>query len=421
MVLGLFTRNGPALMEFPLIMLLLDWWPLGRFRPGNFSAPPRDQAGHTAWGAKISRPVTEKIPLFFISAAGLILISVQDRNAFTWKVPAALRLCYVPVAYVKYVGKLLLPGNLGLSYPYPEVIYWWEICGALGVLFFITAVFLWQAKKRPWLLFGWLWFLVTMSPWIGIVNSGFHPAMADRYAYIPAVGIFIIAAWGVPGRTDSLRHILAGLALLVLVALGLAAWSQAAFWKNGMTIYRHSAEVIPDNFSAWDQMGLAKSVLGDHDGAISCYEREIQMPICYEGWKTDAMLKIGMHHMCMGRYSPAENWFRRVLSKKPDSMVALVDLGLALKKRGRLDDAGRYLERAIETGQRSRSDDFLPHFWLAQIYMEQGRMQDAADQVKKSLEINPGFASGRELLSVLTKTPAEKDRLMESLARPRLP
>jgi tetratricopeptide (TPR) repeat protein len=226
------------------------------------------------------------------------------------------------------------------------------------------------------------------------------------------VGIFIIAAWGVPDCLGHMAHkkrVLTGLAAAALLGFGLAAWTQAAFWKNSITFYRHSVDVSPDNFTAWCELGQAKAREGDLDGAISCYGRLLQILPQNIG----AMEYIGMAYMSKGRNDLAENWYRRALALAPNSGITLANIGEVYRRRGRLDPAVRCLEKSVEIGPQNNIPRFFlaqTRCYLAQAFADQGRLADAVAQVQKALEIDPDFAAGRNMLSVLTERLAEKNR-----------
>jgi hypothetical protein len=253
MALGLAAK--PMVVTLPFALLLLDVWPLAR--------------RHLGW----RRLAAEKLPLLALSAAaGLVTLRYQQGSlAPPGSVPWSLRAANALVSSTDYLGKLLLPRNLAVFYPLPLAIPAWKAAAAALLLLLLTALAAWRARREPWLLIGWLWFLGTLVPVIGLVQVG-RQAMADRYTYLPSIGLFLAIVWGAAGLAGKRRPLLATAAAAVLLALAAVTRAQIGFWADSVILYRHALAVTSDNYLA--HLGLAKALTGRKDwaGAAEQYQ-----------------------------------------------------------------------------------------------------------------------------------------------------
>lgn len=248
MALGLMAK--PMVVTLPFALLLLDVWPLGRLR--------LDEPGRT-W--RLGRLIAEKVPLFVLSAVGsLVTLRYQTTSLVSLELlPWGMRLSNVAVSYATYLGKTILPRNLAVFYPIPAAIPVWKALAAASLLLVLTALAVWKARKAPWFLVGWLWFLGTLVPVIGIVQVG-RQAMADRYTYIPSIGLSLAICWGIPALAASWRWrpVLAGATVLALLTLTALTGAQVRHWSNSVTLFRHALAVTQGNYVA--HVALAKSL-----------------------------------------------------------------------------------------------------------------------------------------------------------------
>ena len=249
MALGLMAK--PMVVTLPFVLLLLDFWPLGRLRlePG--------------WRHRLALLAVEKLPLFALSAAAsLVTLHFQATSVVNLEVvPWRLRLANAAVSYAAYLGKALLPRRLAVFYPLPLEIPVWRAAAAGGLLVLLTALALRRARKAPWLLVGWLWFLGTLVPVIGLVQVG-RQAMADRYGYLPSIGLFVAVCWELPELAEARarwRAVLAALAVAAVLALTAATRAQVRHWENSVTLFRHAVKVTEGNYVA--HLGLAKALM----------------------------------------------------------------------------------------------------------------------------------------------------------------
>jgi len=320
--LGLMAK--PMVVTFPVGLLLLDYWPLRRFVP--------------AMG--MGRLIAEKLPLLALSAASSVVTMIaQAEGGAMRSLPLVQRVSNALVAYVTYIVKMIWPRGLAAQYPHPEgTLPWWQIIGAALCLIVMTLLAVRFGKRYRYLPAGWLWFLGTLVPVIGIVQVG-HQAMADRYTYIPLIGLFVIVAWGahdlaaraVPSRRAR-TVLLWSLAALVLAGSSVAARVQVGYWKDGPTLFGHAIAVTEENYLAEHDLGMSLLLAGDVEGGIEHLERSIAI-------KPDfgvTYANLAMIHFYCGR--PAEAWKNVHLARQYDCELAesfMSDLKALLPDPGR--------------------------------------------------------------------------------------
>jgi protein O-mannosyl-transferase len=266
MVLGLMAK--PMVVTLPFVLLLLDVWPLERLRPG------------LGWRRRLAWLGAEKLPLLGLSAAAsLVTLRYQTTSLVSLEaLPWRLRVANAAVSYAAYLGKTLLPRNLAVFYPIPVEIPTWKAAAAALLIAGLTALAAWRWRKEPWLLVGWLWFLGTLVPVIGLVQVG-RQAMADRYTYIPSIGLFLAICWGLSALVASRRWraALAVSAVLALLTLSAATRAQVRHWADSVTLYRHALAVTQGNYVA--HIGLARALASRRDwsGAAEQYRAALAL------------------------------------------------------------------------------------------------------------------------------------------------
>ncbi len=264
-VLGLMSK--PMLVTLPLVMLLMDFWPLNR---GHFKEqiPWRNQLPLLMGFLK------EKIPFFACSLfSAVITIYAQNKGGAISGleiVPFGLRIENALIAYVKYIAEALWPHDLAVLYPLLHSFPLWQVIGSLSFLLSISAATFLSRRRYPYLAVGWFWFLITLVPVIGLVQVGVQ-SMADRYTYIPFIGLFIMGAWGIPILTKELpykRIVLTLLAVSVIIASTTLTWRQLGYWRDSGTLFRHAIQVTSVNYMAHYGLGNYLNKTGDPDSAI---------------------------------------------------------------------------------------------------------------------------------------------------------
>jgi protein O-mannosyl-transferase len=303
---GLGLLSKPQIIMLPLVLLAWDYWPLRRM----FA---EDRAGSVIPAKSLSWLVKEKIPLFFICLldAGVTLIA-QHVTGVAQPWPLWARLENAVVSYARYIQKAFWPTRLALYYPHPgNTLRWWQVGGAAIVLLLITALAL-RARRQRYLIVGWLWFLIMLVPMIGIVQADVQ-GMADRYAYVSFVGLFIMVCWGVSdwvAEAHLPKALLPAVAACVLIALTLVARTQIGYWADNVSLWSHSAQVTTGNWKAEWLWAGALDGDGRHDEAFQHYLRAGSIE------PHDPFINLGIanHAYVRGDFPMALDYYKRVLA-----------------------------------------------------------------------------------------------------------
>ena len=357
LMLGLMAK--PMLVPLPFVLLFLDYWPLERLRhQSSFNL------------------ILEKIPFFALSAVSAYISSLSVHRyeivVSMELVPMKLRVANALVSYVKYIEKMIWPKNLAVFYPFPDTLPVWQVFGACLFLAFISFLVLLNLRKKPYLCIGWLWFLGTLIPVIGLKQAGLWPAMADRWAYVPLVGIFIIVAWGgsdLLKKWTNKKIVPAILAMSVLLVLTMQSFLQAAHWKNSNTLFENSIKVTENNWLAHNNLGIA--LLG---------KRELDKAIFH---------------------------YKKALNIKPDTLGAIKNLGVALSEKGDFKEAAQYFTKAIVINP----EDWDAHYKLGRILENQGKFNRAIRHFEEVIRINPDYAQAYNEIGIIL---AQKGKLQKS-------
>lgn len=394
-LLGLMSK--PMIVTLPFVFLLMDYWPLGRMAGALLKkggpAPP-------GGSVPFRKLVIEKIPWFMMSLASSIVTYVAQQKGGTVsslvEIPLGIRLANSVVSYVEYLWKFFWPYRLAVFYPHPVELSaglpWWRVAVAVAVLIAVSmAAWRWRCS-RPYFIVGWLYYLVTLTPVIGWVQVGMQ-AMADRYMYLPMVGVSVTMVWG---AHDLARHIpsrqrvlgIAGGLLIVLFSI--AASLQVSRWKDSESLFRHTLRVAPENPTALFNLGYALLTGGRVDEAI-LYFQECSR---YRPDDPDIQTNLGRAFGEKGRYADAAAEFREVLKRRPDDHLALTNLGVALDRMGRSEEALECLRMAVE-----RKPDFVDAYTnLGGVLLKLGRREEAKIPLKNALRLNPNDLVGNSLL-----------------------
>ncbi|MEW6682265.1 MAG: tetratricopeptide repeat protein [Nitrospirota bacterium] len=343
LLLGLLAK--PMVVTLPFVLLLLDYWPLERLGRSSIS-----------W-ATVRPLIWEKIPLFAlaltVSAATLYAQRAGGNVADVEHLSLATRVSNTFVAYLAYLEKTLWPRGLAAFYPHPATtpggLSWWEVSIAVAVVLAISGLVLREAVRRRYLLVGWLWFLGTLVPVIGMVQIG-QQGIADRYTYIPLIGLFIAAVWGLsdlvgaePWRRRALGVVGAG----VLAMASVVTWTQVGYWRDTVTLFEHAVRVTGSNRVAHLQLGAA-------------YARQ-------------------------GRYDDAAAQYRAALAIKANSVEANNNLGIVLAQAGRPDDAAASFRAALNISP----NDVRLHANLARALRQMGAVSEAVEHYRDAVRLDP--------------------------------
>ena len=378
--MGLLAK--PMLVTLPFVMFILDYWPLVRLR---FGRPSGERGRETV---PVSHLVWEKVPFFVLSAVSVYLSYLSARRlgitVSTEFVPIKLRIANALVSYLGYIGKVICPRKLAVFYPYPVQIATWQSIGALVILVCITIVALLPVRRKPYLGVGWLWYVGTLLPVIGLVQAGLWPAMADRWAYVPLIGIAIIAAWGAGDIAEKLhlrRAILFFVAGGCLSALMALTWLQVGHWRNSSTLFTRALDVTSGNYIAYLNLGNVFLKEKKVDEAIQHYSKAIEIHRDYD----DAHYNLGIAFGLQGKYGEAIEEYKIVLKLKEDYWKARFHLADALAKIGQFDEAISHYQKVI--GLHPDDTEVYNNFALALI--KKGRTSEAIEYYNKALAINP--------------------------------
>jgi Flp pilus assembly protein TadD len=381
--LALMTKA--QVITFPFALLLLDYWPLNRLVPAGKSGEAGFAAEASApfRASSLLRSIGEKAPWFALSAASAIITMRAEADATQLKLPLWAHLGNAVLSYAKYLGKAFWPFNLAAIYPHPELTISIPAAVLSGfVLLGISILAVMYRERRPFFV-GWFWFLGTLVPMIGLVQIGVH-GMADRYAYIPLLGIFVIVCWGAAALIEK-WHVSnaawATAAAAVLLGLGIALHRQVGYWGDNVTLWSHALEITEGNYTAEDNLATALIAQGKIEEAVphlrraefmrpddplstlnlATYEQMrghyqasidgyAKMPQCTKDPSLLAMARVnsGYAYYSLKQYEKAKQDFAAGLSLQPGNSVAYRGLGLAAQKTGDISQAIQDYKRALE-------------------------------------------------------------------------
>ncbi len=350
---ALSLMSKPMLVTLPFVLLLLDYWPLGRFVHGQSRNGGPSTERHT--GSSIQRSVVirliwEKIPFFGLAAASSVVTFFAQKSGGSVVplevLPLKVRMANALLSYAGYIGKAIWPCDLAVFYPHPAGnLPMWGAAGA-GLLMAGICVLIVRFRVRfPYLAVGWFWYLGTLVPVIGIVHVG-GQAMADRYTYVPLIGLSIMIAWGMPdvvARWRLRRIALSALVAPVVVALTICSWSQLKHWRNHTTLFEHAVEVTTDNHLAHYNLGVILESQGKFEKAALHYSKALQI----KPHNPDFHYNLGVVLTRQGRLQQAISSFLDAVRLKPDYVEAHNNLGAVFHRQGKLREAIRHYSEAL--------------------------------------------------------------------------
>jgi protein O-mannosyl-transferase len=343
--LGLASK--PMVVTLPLILLLLDVWPLNRLTDGDGSRIPdeRTRFRPVSWKTALA----EKIPLVMMAAGAVAVTLFAEGKVGALKslesFSLSQRIANALVSYVRYAGKVLWPSDLSIHYAHPGNWPLWAVAGSAILLAGVTLAVLRRLRPNPYLAVGWLWFVVTLLPVIGIVQIGSH-AMADRYAYVPSIGLFLMIAWGIPdlaGRRFSARAVGPAAAILLLAALAVVSRSQVSHWRNAVTIFRHAAQVEPNNALVQNNLGAALTRAGNPAEAVGPLQEALRIRPDY----VEAAFNLGSALAEKGDPEGALFWYDRALALHSEFAEAYNNKGILAARGGHLVEAAGLFRKAL--------------------------------------------------------------------------
>jgi len=365
-VLGLLSK--PMLVTVPFVLLLLDYWPLGRLRSR----------------VDFSVLVREKVPLLALSALSCAATIIAQKGAIQpiAHVPFLARLGNASVAYAFYLWKLVWPTRLAALYPLPQGgPAPWQVLDSILIITALTAGGWLMRRRQPWLLMGWLWYLGMLVPVIGIMQVG-HQVYADRYTYLPEIGLCIAATWTAAewaGRWRGRRAALRVVAAIILCVLPIGAWRQVGYWHDSISLWTHTLESTQDNWLAHINLANALRRQGRPEEAITQYQEAVAInPADAEAWNN-----LGNTFCETGRPEEGIAQYRQALKIDPDYLEARDNLATALVQTGRIGEAIAYAE---DVASRHPNDPNILHT-LGTAYARAGRLPDAIRVAQRALQL----------------------------------
>jgi len=371
MVLCMLAK--PMAVTLPFVLLLLDFWPLAR-----------------TTRVRPARLIGEKLP-FFLLVAGLAAVTflvqegrmmVKSAGLFPWDV----RIANALVSYAGYLAHTLWPTGLAIFYPHPGRVLALQAALAAGIILAVTAASAALARRAPYLVTGWLWYLGTLVPVIGIVQVGMQ-AHADRYTYLPLVGVFIMLAWGVPDALSRFRHgrlFAFGAACAAIAACSVLSWAQTSVWRDSVTLYTHAARAVPGNYWAYNKLGYIASDKGMTGEAIDMFRKALA--IQPDSRFTASRYKLGIIYYQTGRFAEAVASWETLRRDHPSDAELNYNLGLAYLNLQKLDRAKACLERTI----RLAPSFAQAHQALDQVETYARRVRSDVAAAEKALASSPG-------------------------------
>jgi len=400
--LGLLTK--PMIVMLPVVLIFLDYWPLKRIRSDSLSWSAyhkllfQPSNTHGLLWRNLS-PVLEKIPLLVLSAASISITFFAETKVGALpsleSFPVIVRLSNALVSYATYLLKLICPIHLSVFYPHQGLPPLWKITGAALLLAALSFAAAKCRKTQPFFIIGWLWFLFALLPVIGFIQIGDH-SMADRYFYIPCIGIFIIVSWGshrTAAKFGLAKAHLFLLAAVVVFLLGVSVQIQLPRWRNSITLFKHALEVTRNNHAAHNNLAHALFHKGDVQGALQHASAAVRI----KPNSVEIRYNMGVALASSGKLEEAISHLEWVLQADPDSGMGNYSMALALTQQGKFEQAIPYFLKSLE----SNGDHAAVHYHLGKIFFKQNRLEKAYHQYKEALRINPNYPEAHNDLGVI--------------------
>ncbi len=416
--LGLMSK--PMLVTLPLVLLLLDVWPLDRMR---------FEAGQQQVWIRMFR---EKIPLFMlVAASSIVTILVQSRGGAVQSFEAASlfqRVSNALVSYVAYLGQMLWPRDLAAFYPYEPLSLWLVAASASGLIA-VSVMVIRFSRSRSFLFVGWFWYAITLVPVIGLIQVG-GQAKADRYTYVPLIGIFIIIAWGIPLVLERWRYrsiALQAAACVLVCALAISARRQVRYWESDLALWERTVQVTGDNYFARTNLGFAL-IDGGHlqagieqytealrinsnsaethnalgtalakQGKLDAAMEQYEMALRIKPGFADAHSNRGIALARQGKTQEAYNEFQKALELDPENPEIQYNFGFTLSNQGRLDEAISYFRKATAL----KPDYAEAYFQMGNVFAGKEMLSEAAAEYTKAIQIRPEYEDAHNNLGVM--------------------
>jgi Flp pilus assembly protein TadD len=415
-VCGLMSKS--MVVTLPVVMILLDYWPLGRLQlqkigpnlndvvpvstnqerkktkskkgtlKKNISSPHDQKLSDTkVMGIIPLWQLREKIPFFIFSAVFSILTYYAQHKPSIKDYPFSLesRLANAPVAFVTYLKKTFWPHDMAFLYPFSEHLPIWQVMGAALLIILISAAVIATVKRLPYFFVGWLWYAITILPVIGIIQVG--DPMADRYIYLPSIGIAIMLAWGVPSfikKEEIRKKILFPAGIIILAILAVLTEQQCGYWKNSTALFNHALQVTKDNYLAYNARGVVYAKFGQYQQAIEDFNEAIRLQPVY----ANAYYNRGLAYAISGQYQRAIDDYNEEIRLQPVYADAYYYRGTAYDKLGQYQRAIEDYNEAI----RLKLDSSFAYYNRGVDYVKLGRYQLAFEDFNEAILLKPDYA-----------------------------
>src|SRR4030042_1294519 len=429
-VLSLMAK--PMLVTLPFIMLLLDYWPLERWQkapiPVNVSVSVsvnkktgkkkrKQRKSESSTDKKIAKPVKsgrqlignllwEKVPFIFLAMILIITLIWQQQDigelATLQKLPFSERIMNTIVSYVAYLGKTFWPVDLAVFYPYE---YSFQIChigGTALILIIISIAAIYFIKKAPFLFVGWLWYLGTLIPVIGLMQVG-KQAMADRYTYLPFIGIAVMLTWGIVyllPKENRRKIILFPAAVIILSVLTILTWQQCGYWKNSTTLFSHSLQVTKNNYLAHTNLGIILAEEGKTEEAFSHFRAALKI----RPDDDNVHYNLATVFKEQGKLDEAIVHFRETLRINPYYIKAHNNLAIIFYNQNKYTEAIYHFRQALQI----KPNNPYTIFYLGVVLGYQGNLEEAIEHFRRAIELKPDFAEARRALKLALELEQQK-------------
>jgi Flp pilus assembly protein TadD len=434
----LAIMSKPMVVTLPFVLILLDYWPLGRLQlPGpkladheKVTKPPKrkqkskkvpksiiietSQKQRTTepanFWSNLTQLVREKIPFFIVSAISCVITVVgQKASIYSMsELPLGYRVSNAIVSYAHYLIKMILPVNLSVFYLQLGQIPAWQVFAAMVFLTFVTIPVIMATRKYKYLAVGWFWYLGTLFPAIGIMQTG-DQSMADRYTYIPLIGIFIIIAWGIGAVSSGWRNkelIIGIISGIILMALSFGTWTEVKYWRDSETLFTKALKADANNPRVHWLLAKTLSQKGDIDEAIQHYEEVLRIqPRIYD---PEFHKELGRLLAAKGNLSAAISHFQTALQIDPHDTQAREFLEMNTALRGNSKDAVAYYRKTLQTNP---SNPYA-HYLLGEALAKQGQYEESIAHLKEALRIKPDIAEAHNGIGIIL---ASKGKLSDAI------
>jgi len=392
-VLGIMAK--PMMVTLPFVLLLMDYWPLGRYQRG--CKEPLIRGGESK--VSVGRLILEKIPLF------IVVVFVSIGTIWSQKQTGAImssdalslpvRIANALSSYVIYMGKMFWPVDLAVYYPHPGIWSTAAVIGSISLLLVISLTVVWLGRRYAYLPVGWLWYLGILFPVSGIVAQSGTQAMADRYTYLSLIGLFIIVAWGVDdlfARYARLKLIPPFLGAAVVGLLMVLSWMQVQYWQDSVRLLTHAVAVTKNNASTYYNLGNVYSMDGRIPEALESYRQALRINPDYP----DVYNSLGVILFRQGKTEDAIGQYREALKRDPAYAKAYFNMGVARVAQGRIAEALACYDQALKV----KPDFAEVHNNIGIIRAEQKRMPEAVVHFRAAVAINPWYRAAADNLRI---------------------